>query len=418
MMKDYIKQIIASVKPLPPKLQKVGNCEVAWWEGKPGDAVVMAKSGSVPDRILAEKIVAAQLEGFGYKRATFHFAVDATEILDRERTEQQGGASTDDEGLNPNQRERIIERQDNWNDLVEKAKRLVNTGAVTNVRNSKEFVSGIVRGDNGVYESNIMRQDPESSVITGWHCECKWNQFAWQRTRQWKIYEGRPCSHVLALYFLSKLMPTEEEREQKIQPTPPEGPPSAPEFAAPAGEPSPFATAPGIPQGPGLPEGRVPSVPRGPRGIEQITPMTPEDMSDIDPEQIQEQRLAPPPQPRIQKPPLEQLKEQQRLNQPPSPPGQAPIGQPAAPGTVSVPGARMPSERNPIQFPGGTYSKTIESIVTMNNNNEYVRIPKGAKVKLISQDPVTNLVEAEFKLTKSGSVRCYLTGEELELPEA
>lgn len=417
-MKDYIKKIISSVKPLPDRVQKVGNCEVAWWEGKPGDAVVMAKGGSVEDKILAEKVVAAQLEGFGYRRATFHFAVDATEILDRERS---GTDSTDDEGLNPNQRERVIERQDNWNDLVEKAKRLVNTGSVTSVRNSTEFISGVVKGDHGTYESNIMRQDPESSVITGWHCECKWNQFAWQRTRQWKIYEGRPCSHVLALYFVSKMMPTEEEREPK----PPEGAPPAPGMApgapAPVGELSPFAQ----PAGDAMPGGVVPSVPEGPRGLQQLAPFKPEDVGATSPDDILQQRLgplAPKPPEKIQKPPLEQLKEQQRQNQPPAEPGASPYGQMAPPGTVSVPGARQPNHNNPIGLPGvpgfGTYSKVTvrEPVTAMTDDSTYEEIPVGTVGKVISLDPVTNLIETEFAIGKTSSVRCYLTGEELELP--
>jgi len=411
-MENYIKQIIASVKPLPNRIQKIGNAEVSWWEGKPGDAVVMAKGGSAEDRILAENIVAAQLEGFGYKRATFYFAeADPTNILDRERS---GIDSQEDEGLNPNQRERIIERQDNWNDLVEKAKRLVRTGQVTLLRNTQDYVTGNVIGDHGSYQCEIMRKNPETPVITGWTCTCPWNQYARQRTRQWKIYEGRPCSHVLAMYFVSKKTPTEEAEGA---PPAPEGiPPVAPGAPAPVGEPSPFAA----PQAEAMPGGVVPSVPRGPRGIEQMKPFQPEDVGAISPDEILEQRLGPlaPPREKIQKPPLEQLKEQQRQNQPPAEPGSSPYGQTAPPGTVSVPGMRVPNWNNPMNLPGvpgfGTYSKTMSSVVVMNNNNEYVRIPKGAKVKIISQDPVTELIETEFKLKKSGSVRCYLTSEELE----
>jgi hypothetical protein len=471
---DYIKEVLSSVRPLPPRKQKIGNAEVAWWEGKPGDAVVMAQGGSPADRILAEKVVASQLEGFGYKRATFHFAVgEETEILDKERTErEQGSSTTEDEGLNANQRERVIERQDNWNDLVEKAKRLVNTGAVTSVRNSKEFVVGMVRGDHGTYESTIERQDPEAPVITGWHCECKWNQFAWQRTRQWKIYEGRPCSHVLALYFVSKMLPTEEETEQGAPP--PGGPPpgAAPQ-AAPAGEPSPFATAPGAPQAPGMPEGVVPSVPRGPRGLEQLTPFKPEDVGAVNPDEALEQRLGPlapkmperpkteltpeeerflgyQPRQKIQTPPLEQLKEMQRQQQQPTAPGQAPYGQPAAPGTVSVPGARLPSERNPIGFPGGVWSSVYNGhrlaaapgwykyqsgdTITLANSvigltegpsnangvGQYQEVPSGSKGEVHDQDPTTGWVDAIFPLSGGAMtpthVRCFIEPKDIAPP--
>lgn len=416
-MKDYIKQILGSVQPLPKRIQKIGNCEVAWWEGKPGDAVVMAKGGSSEDQILAENVVAAQLEQFGYKRATFHFAVDATEILDRERSGVD--FAKEDDALNQRQRERVIERQDNWNDLVEKAKRLVLSGQVTLIRNTREYVVGNVIGDHGAYECEIMRKDPNSQQITGWSCQCPWNQYAWQRTRQWKIYEGRPCSHVLAMYYVSKLSPPEEEG------APPEGAPPeapvAPGAPAPVGPPSPFAA----PAAEGMPGGQVPSVPRGPRGLEQLKPFEPENVGAISPDEILEQRLgplAPKPPERIQKPPLEVLKERQRQQEQPSEPGAAPYGRAAPPGTVSVPGTRQPSWTNPMNYPGtpgfGTYSKvtTKQQILAMTDNNDYCKIPVGSVGKIISHDPVTKLIETEFSIGKTSNVRCYLTGEELELP--
>jgi len=465
----YIKEVLGSARPLPPRKQKIGNSEVAWWEGKPGDAVVMAQGGSIPDRILAEKTVAAQLEGFGYKRATFYFAAGPEmEILDKERNErEQGGTNTDDEGLNANQRERIIERQDNWNDLVEKAKRLVNTGAVTVIINDQEHVVGSVIGDNGTYESTIMRQDPASPVITGWHCECKWNQFAWQRTRQWKIYEGRPCSHVLALYFMSKMLPTQGVEESGVTQMPPQG------TAGPVGEPSPFATAPGAPQAPGMPEGVVPSVPRGPRGLEQLTPFKPEDVGAVNPDEALEQRLGPlapkmperpqteltaeeerflgyQPRQKIQTPPLEQLKEMQRQQQQPSAPGQAPYGQAAPPGTVSVPGARLPSERNPIGFPGGVWSSVYnghrlaatpgwyryqsgdtitlaESVIGLtegpsnaNGVGVYQEVPARSVGEVHDQDPTLGFVEAIFPLSGGARtpthVRCFIEPKEIVPP--
>jgi len=450
----YIKSIISSVKPLPPKKQKFGSTTVTWWEGKPGDAIIMAKAGSVEDRILAETTVANDLAAFGYKRATFHFAAPpelATEILDRERRQTDDGFNEEDDNLNAQQRDRVIQRQDNWNDLVEKAKRIVNTGGVTLVRNSPEFVVGSVRGDHGNYNSEITRQDPESQAITGWHCTCPWNQYAWQRTRQWKVYEGRPCSHVLALYYVSKLSPVEG---MEGMPTPAEA--EAPPALAPQapGEASPFATPPGAPQEPGTPGGAVPSVPRGPRGIEQLTPFKPEDVGATSPDEILEQRLgplapqrpeAPPeeeqenllgmpgerparePRPRIQRPPLEILKEQQREREGFMGPGEAPYGGPAPRGTVSVPGARVPTERNPIQFPGGTYSKSIltaseafsdkigqslkikSSVIAMAFNDTYTEIPAGSTAKIRNYDPVTGMVEAEFD-----NARCYLSGAEIE----
>jgi hypothetical protein len=47
--------------------------------------------------------------------------------------------------------------------------------------------------------------------MTQWQCECPWDQYAWQRTRQWKKYEGRPCAHVLATWWASKMAPLDED---------------------------------------------------------------------------------------------------------------------------------------------------------------------------------------------------------------
>jgi hypothetical protein len=459
----YIQEVINSVKPLPERVQRIGASTVAWWEGKPGDAVIMAQEGSPADRVLAESIVAAQLEGFGYKRASFHFAVDATDILDRERQQVDRGSTLEDEGLNPNQRERIIERQDNWNDLVEKAKRLVNSGNVTLSNSTDDYVVGTVIGDHGTYESTIYRQDPEAPVITGWHCTCKWNQFAWQRTRQWKIYEGRPCSHILALYFVDKQLTKAGKPPTEVPPT------QAPPVAPPAGEPSPFATA----ETP-FPGGEAPSVPRGPEGLEQLRPFKPEDVGALDPNEILEQRLGPlAPEKRvfepeeeesrleltpeeseylgrperIQRPPLEILKERQRQEQQYTRPGESPYGRPSPPGTVSVPGARLPSERNPHQFPGGTYSynqhvgaapgwftyKTgdaitlAESVIGIAEGpssaegvGQYQEVAAGSIGEVADQDKTTGFIDVIFPLEGGARtpthVRCFLTPQEVVPP--
>lgn len=470
----YIKSILSSVKPLPKRIQRVGASKVAWWEGKPGDAVVMALDGSIEDRILAEKVVAAQLEGFGYKRATFHFAeVDPTDILDREREGVDQEFSDEDDNLNAAQRERVIQRQDNWNDLVEKAKRIVNTGGVRLINNTKEYVVGNVKGDHDNYECEITRQEPNSTVITGWSCTCKWNQYAWQRTRQWKIYEGRPCSHVLAMYYVSKRAPLVGEEgtpEPEVPPMPP----------APVGEPSPFAAPPGTPGGepggPGTPGGIVPSVPEGPEGIRQLTPFKPEDVGAMDPNEILEQRLGPlaPKLPtrfepdedangeihltpeeakyigrpeKIQRPPLEILKERQRQEQKWTRPGEAPYGAPAPPGTVSVPGVRQPNERNPFgsiwsnvhnghklsATPGWYRYKPGDSItvsdfvigLTEGPSNaegvgEYREVPTGSTGEVADQDKTTGFVDAIFPLEGGARtpthVRCFLSPDEIVPP--
>lgn len=421
----YIKEIISSIQPLPPRKQVIGKTTVAWWEGKPGDVFVMGDGGSLKDEVLAEQIVASQLSQFGYKRAHFHFAEesDPLDVLDRQRER------TDEVDPERKQHEQVLDRQDNWNDLVEKAERLVKSGNVTIVTNEPDYVYGRVIGDHGNYECKIKRKNPENPVISGWKCTCPWNQFAWQRTRKWKIYEGRPCSHILALYYLSKIAPITGE-----EPPEPQGPelggPSAPAAPsappAPVGELSPFATPPGTPGGepggPGMPGGGVPSVPEGPEGIRQLNPFKPEDVGATDPNEILEQtygipaptrQLAPEediPRRNIQMPPLEQLKEMQRLQQPPAAPGQAPYGQIAPPGTVSVPGARLPNERNPMGLPGGVYSKV--NVIGLDDNDNYREVKAGTKAEVLAVDQTTRMAEVLFK---SANVRCYVNSNDLEI---
>jgi hypothetical protein len=421
----YIKEIISSIQPLPPRKQVIGKTTVAWWEGKPGDAIVMAEGGSPKDETLVEQIVANQLRQFGYKRANFHFAEgpDPLDTLDRERE------GVDNNNLDKEKHDQVVKRQENWNNLVEKAKRLIDTGNVTVVTNEPDYVYGNVIGDHGSYQCTIKRNNPEEPRIVGWKCTCPWNQYAYMRTRKWKIYEGRPCSHILALYYLSKISPiTGEEPSEPQGPEP--GPPPAPTIPtspAPVGEPSPFATPPGMPGGepggPGMPGGGVPAVPEGPRGIQQLTPFKPEDVGANDPNELLEQRLGPlapqrpevpeeesMPRRNIQMPPLEQLKEMQRLQQPPSAPGQAPYGQIAPPGTVSVPGARLPNERNPMGLPGGVYSKT--NVIGLDDNDNYREVKAGTEAEVLAIDETTRMAEVLFK---SANVRCYVNSDDLEI---
>lgn len=432
----YIKEIISSIQPLPPRKQVIGKTTVSWWEGKPGDVFVMSEGGTPKDEVLAEQIVASQLSQFGYKRANLHFAeiAEPLDVLDRERE------GVDQQGLDRKKHDQVVDRQDNWNQLVEKAKRLVNAGNVTVVTNEPDYVFGRVIGDHGDYQCTIKRKNPEEPMITGWKCTCPWNQFAWNRSRQWKVYEGRPCSHILALYYTSKLTPITGE-ELPEQP--------APELApAPVGAPSPFATPPFAPGGeaggPGMPGGEVPSVPEGPEGIRQLTPFKPEDVGARNPDELLEQMLgplAPPrqqvirdideqqeqgmpdlprglrtlqqkPEPRrnIQKPPLEQLKEMQRAEQVPGAPGTAPYGAPAPRGTVSVPGARLPNERNPMNLPGGVYSKV--NVIGLDDNDNYREVKAGTEVEVLAVDETTRMAEVLFK---SANVRCYVNSDDLEI---
>lgn len=424
----YIKSIISSIQPLPPRKQVIGKTTVSWWEGKPGDAVIMSEGGTAKDEIISQSIVAAELAKFGYKRAKFHFAEesDPMDVLDRER-------EGTDEPADAKAREKIDRRQHNWNNLVEKAKRLVNSGNVTIVKNDPDYVYGRVIGDHGSYECRILRSEPDSSLINSWKCTCPWDQYARQRTRQWKIYEGRPCSHILALYYVAKMVPTSEAEDEFVS-----VPPGATEPPAIAGEPSPFGTPPGVTGPEGMPGGVVPSVPEGPEGIRQLTPFKPEDVGAMDPDELLEQRLGPlapprmkrreeeersempdlpeglkPPEPRrnIQKPPLERLREMEREKEEAMDAGMSPYGRPAPPGTVSVPGARQPTPRHPFVVPG-TYSKIKNPVFAMTSINSSNKIAKGTECEILGSDPHTGFVEVLFK---SANVRCYVNSDDLEI---
>jgi hypothetical protein len=106
-----------------------------------------------------------------------------------------------------------------WPDVMAKAKRMIQDGRVTLHRNGYNNIVATVIGDHGVYQPEISRDDPNSRAISQWTCECDWDQYAWGRTRQWKKYEGRPCSHVLATYWKALSTPLDEDA-QGTAPTP------------------------------------------------------------------------------------------------------------------------------------------------------------------------------------------------------
>lgn len=100
-----------------------------------------------------------------------------------------------------------------WPDVMAKAKRMIQDGRVTLHRNGYNNIVATVIGDHGVYQPEISRADPNSRAITTWTCECDWDQYAWGRTREWKKYEGRPCSHVLATYWKALSTPLDEDAQ-------------------------------------------------------------------------------------------------------------------------------------------------------------------------------------------------------------
>lgn len=384
--KDYVQEVLSGTfLPCPPEEQRLGSTVVRWWESYPGMAVIMASGGSPDDRTLGEQIVKAQLGAHGYERMSFTFDLP-----------------------------RYMRRHASWVDIMAKAKRLMQSGNVTVLRNGYNNIVGHVVGDHGEYNTEIGRDDPESRTITTWQCECAWDQYAWQRTRQWKKYEGRPCAHVLALYWTGLGMPLDDHNPEEHGPLEPgqkQGPPPVP---GPHGGPSVIPniqpqSVPGPPKTPGPPSGtQGPPSPSGPA----------------------QAPMAPPSAPGVLPPsPMEQL----QMQMPPMP-GQTPNGMPAPPNSVSVPGARMPSPFNPIQYPGGTYSKVAAEEFTpgqavilkedqwglaqgkseAHGSGQYIQIParkpdgRPQHAEVLSQDPTTGWIEIIVSLDDNGPNEPYL----------
>ena len=256
-----------------------------------------------------------------------------------------------------------------WTDVADKAKRLVQEGRVTILRNAPHHIMAHVIGDgtdnNGTpdeHDVEITRNDPTSQIIEQWNCTCKWADFSWDRTRKWKKYEGRPCSHVLATYWKARSTPldiTDQEPGFQVphgQKAGPAGPGQQtipgvhPEAEKPEerkfspGEPG--LGEPGEPQPPAPPPTAVPST-------QDITiPKAPESPYQT-PKQQPEQR------------------EQLQLFDITAPPGQQPGG---APPVVSVPGGSPPTPGNPVKFPG-TFSHFVPVLALHTSQFIYAQDP-------------------------------------------
>lgn len=245
-----------------------------------------------------------------------------------------------------------------WVDVANKAKRLVAEGRVTILRNAPHHIMAHVIGDgtdnNGTpdeHEVEISREldpngMPTSNTIEQWNCTCAWSQYSWNRTRKWKKYEGRPCSHVIATYWKAKSTPldiTEMPEGYQVPRGQKQSPAGPGQMAIPGVHPEqpgteqrqfepgePEETPPGEPQPAAAPPTAVPS------NQDLTMPKAPE---------------SPFSTPKQQPPQHEQLE----LFDITAPPGQQ---TPGAPPIVSVPGGSPPTPGNPVKFPG-TFSHFI-----------------------------------------------------------
>lgn len=360
-----------------------------------------------------------------------------------------------------------------WPDIMAKAKRLIQSGNVTLLRNGMNNIVAHVIGDHGEYQCEISRDDPDSRAITQWTCECPWDQYAFQRTRQWKKYEGRPCAHVLAAYWKSLATPVDDQPTGMPPGTPPAGPAVSPGMGQGMGLPpgGGIATPQGWQKDPGS-EGMVFTGPGGPGGMPmapsvygpQLTPaLNPIPQFDAPPTGAPEipgynvptgaphipnyripLQMNPPaingPMPGMGMTPLDQFAPPADNNIiPPYPLAEQTLPPPQP---VSVPGARPgPYPANPLQQPG-TFSKTYkvgkagdefpagsaarveEATLGQSEGREgaydagqWMEIPKNAMVEVVSQDATTGWVEVIYPLKggpmSSYHVRCFMEPEKL-----
>lgn len=87
-----------------------------------------------------------------------------------------------------------------WADVQRKAKRIRAEGGVTIVIASHDGIGGTVQGDHGTYEALLVYR-PGTRKVADWTCGCKWAAYAFDRSPGFQRYEGRKCSHALALQF-------------------------------------------------------------------------------------------------------------------------------------------------------------------------------------------------------------------------
>lgn len=312
----YVK-LALSIKP-PPRpapRQRLGAVSIQWFETEPGVAFVDTKGGTISDRSLARAYARTMLAGHGYRIAEYEIDYDGPDT--DEALTKEAGVKTS-----------------KWSDIMAKAKRLIQSGKVQLLRNGADTIVGTVQGDHGTYQTEISREDPNSQAISQWQCDCPWDQYAWQRTRQWKKYEGRPCAHVLATFWKSQASPLDEDihpamQQQQVAPGKPMPPTIPGQTFSPTDPMMQSLVAPGFTPAMQQGQGILPGLPGG-------APMGP--------------GTAPMPGQAFGTPPIPGL--------PPEilPPFPMEGQMEPQPPQVSIPGAKPQTPLNPMQWPGGTLS--------------------------------------------------------------
>lgn len=87
-----------------------------------------------------------------------------------------------------------------WRDVRAKAARIRRSGGVQILSSLADGLTGHVQGDTGIYETQI-NYVPGSFKVGHWQCGCAWAAYAWGRSKAYRRFEGRMCSHALALQY-------------------------------------------------------------------------------------------------------------------------------------------------------------------------------------------------------------------------
>ena len=305
-----------------------------------------------------------------------------------------------------------------WDDVQQKAQRLRSSGQVQLISNGPNHVVGRVQGDHGIYTTQFWREDPNSRAITHWECQCPWNEFAWQRTRQWKKYEGRPCSHTMALFWESlsrplDVAPTGERlpgqryapgqrpgQEQLFSPL--MSPPApTPQAEVPYGPPIP----PRIPSGPGIQPGIAPTpIPGSGNPLPRSVRKGP---NQVPPQYGQPQAPQAPPQTPMPGIPI---------GAPPSPPRRTAPQGPGAPGQLTIPGAlsyfREAALFADAAFQNGDIVRAIVPLHGTDRDGAQRYVPRNARGEVIYSDEYETIVI--FPLHESAELEPHLVRVQTE----
>jgi hypothetical protein len=285
-----LKKIIGEIPPPPPKAEDGGNTtpveeptQVPGPGFPPPQAPAPTGSWSEEIELKALDIINASIElPIESQKAAVEAYLNTTKLVPKNKAallEYLFGSKTS-----------ALQKFADWNDIMDKSRRLMQNGQVQIQVNAPDHVVGQVQGDHDTYQTEIWRDDPQSQAITMWDCGCQWSDFSWGRTRQFKKYEGRPCSHTLALFWQAQKTPlTKNTPDGQGEPQPLPGGEMAPAAQPTPGLIQPYDPSPLIepfgsphPQGPPMPLQSQPepydpmqTLPTSPMQEPSPTPVTP-----------------------------------------------------------------------------------------------------------------------------------------------